>query len=130
MTLPATDMLRIGFIGAGFIANFHLESLIAVRNVRVAGVFGPRSERREALAARAEALGLGPCRAYDSIDAMLVSGEIDAVWVLAPNYTRLETMRAIRDLVKAGKAGALRAIACEKPLARTLAEAKEMLALV
>jgi predicted dehydrogenase len=54
---------------------------------------------------------------------------VDALWLLAPNSTRVETMRTIRDLVKAGKAGALRAVACEKPLARTLAEAKEMLAL-
>lgn len=130
MTFPAVEVLRIGFVGAGFIANFHLESLIAVRNVRVAGVFAPRPERREDLAARAEALGLGPCRAYDSIEAMLASGEIDALWLLSPNYARLETMLTIRDLVKSGKAGALRAIACEKPLARTLSEAKEVLALV
>jgi predicted dehydrogenase len=39
-------------------------------------------------------------------------------------------MRTIRDLVKAGRGGALKAIACEKPLARTLREAREMLALV
>jgi len=130
MTFPSRDALRIGFVGAGFIANFHLEALVAVRNVQVAGIFSPRAEPREAAAAKAEALGLGPCRAFGSIEAMLASGEVDALWLLAPNSTRVETMRTLRDLVKAGKAGALRAIACEKPLARTLAEAKEMLALV
>ena len=35
MTLPSLDVLRIGFVGAGFMANFHLEALVAVRNVRV-----------------------------------------------------------------------------------------------
>ncbi|TFI57329.1 Gfo/Idh/MocA family oxidoreductase [Sphingomonas parva] len=129
MALPTLDTLRIGFIGAGFIANFHLEALVAVRNVRVAGIFSPRAERREAAAARAEALGLGPCRAFAGLEEMLGSGEIDALWILAPNHARLAAMRTIADLVAAGRAGALRAVACEKPLARTLAEAREMLSL-
>jgi predicted dehydrogenase len=130
MTLPELSVLRIGLVGAGFIATFHLESLVAVRNVQVSAIFAPRAGRREEAAAKAEALGLGPCRVYESVEAMLGSGEVDALWVVAPNFARIETMRAIRDLVKAGKAGSLRAVACEKPLARTLAEAKEMLALV
>ncbi|MFN3387749.1 MAG: Gfo/Idh/MocA family protein [Allosphingosinicella sp.] len=129
MALPPLDCLRIGFVGAGFIANFHLEALVAVRNVRVAGVFSPRAERREAAAAKAEALGLGPCRAFASLEEMLSSGAIDAVWLLGPNHARLETMREIAALAAARRAGALRAIACEKPLARTLAEAREMLRL-
>lgn len=130
MAFSPLNELRIGFVGAGFIAGFHLESLVAVRNVRVAGVFGPTPERRDAVAAKAEALGLGPCLAYESIEAMLGSGEVDALWIVAPNHVRLETMREIRDLAKAGKSGALRAVACEKPLARTLSEAREMLSLV
>src|SRR3954447_20299554 len=118
--------LRIGFVGSGFIAHFHLQSLTGVRNAIVAGVTSPRKERREALAARANELGLGPCRAYDSIAAMLASGEVDAVWLLAPNHVRLETMRAIAVSAPGAK---LRAVACEKPLGRTLAEASEMLRL-
>ena len=129
MTSETLDCLRIGFVGAGFIANFHLESLVGVRNVRVAGIFSPRSARREAAAAKAEQLGLGPCRAFESLEAMLGSGEIDALWILAPNHVRIEAMRTIRELTVAGKAGMLRAVACEKPLARTLAEAREMLKL-
>lgn len=129
MAFPYIQQLRIGFIGAGFIANFHLESLIAVRNVRVAGIYGPSSSRREALAEKAENLGLGPCRSFDSIEAMLGSGEIDALWILTPNHVRLQTMRDIRDLTKSGQSGSLRAVACEKPLARSLGEAREMLSL-
>lgn len=129
MAFPTIEQLRIGFIGAGFIADFHLQSLIAVRNVRVAGVFGPTPSRREALAKKAGDLDLGPCQAFDSIEAMLASGEIDALWIVAPNHVRLQIMREIRDLTKAGKSGPLRAIACEKPLARSLSEAREMLSL-
>lgn len=124
-TLPA---LRIGFVGAGFMANFHLQSLTGVRNAVVAGVFSPRAERRDAFAAKARALELGDCKAYPTLEAMLVSGEIDAVWLCNPNHTRLDTMREIHALTKNGRA-ALRAVACEKPLARTLGEAREMLRL-
>jgi predicted dehydrogenase len=38
-------------------------------------------------------------------------------------------MREIRDLIRAGQGGALRAVASEKPLARSLSEAREMLSL-
>ena len=120
--------LRIGFVGAGFIASFHLDALVSVRNVLVTGVYSPRSQRREALAEKARSLGLGPCRSFDSLEAMLVSGEVDALWICNPNHSRLDTMREIASLVRSGRS-AIRAVACEKPLGRTFAEGKEMLAL-
>jgi len=119
--------LRIGFVGAGFIAHFHLASFEGVRDAVIAGVYSPTPSRCEALAARAAALGLGPCRAYDSLEAMLSSGEIDAVWILAPNDTRLDVMTAIAAAKRAG--APLIGVACEKPLGRTLAEAEAMLRL-
>lgn len=125
---PLLPVLRIGFVGAGFIARFHLQALTGVRNAIVAGVFSPRAERRAAFAAEARALGLGDCVAYESLDAMLTSGVVDAVWIAAPNHTRLATMRAIHAAASSGPT-ALRAVACEKPLARTLGEAREMLRL-
>ena len=121
-----TGTLRIGLIGSGFIAKFHVESLIAVRHVMVTGITSPTAVHREALARRVDELELGPCRAYPSIEAMLVSGEVDAVWILGPNDARLGAMREIHRLAKAGRAK-LVGVACEKPLARTLAEAREML---
>jgi len=120
--------LRIGLIGSGFIANFHLQALVSVRHVSVAGVYSPTAANREALAAKANALELGPCRAFASLEAMLISGEVDAVWIGVPNFARLDTMREIHRLVKAGWAK-LAGVACEKPLGRTLAEAREMLRL-
>ncbi|QTI78435.1 Gfo/Idh/MocA family oxidoreductase [Roseomonas marmotae] len=128
MTQSVLPLLRIGFVGSGFIAHFHLQALVGVRNVAVTGVFSPRAERREAFAARAREMELGDCAAFSSLEAMLESGAVDAVWIAAPNNTRLETMRAIHAAVTSGRSG-LRAVACEKPLARTLAEAREMLRL-
>jgi predicted dehydrogenase len=120
--------LRIGMVGSGFIANFHLQALVNVRHVTVTGIYSPNAAHREALAAKANALELGPCRAFPSLEAMLISGEVDAVWIGVPNFARLETMREIHRLVTSRWAK-LVGVACEKPLGRTLAEAREMLRL-
>ena len=120
--------LRIGLIGSGFIANFHLQALLSVRHVSVTGIFSPTAAHREALAAKANALELGPCRAFASLQAMLLSGEVDAVWIGVPNFARLDTMREIHRLVTA-RWVKLVGVACEKPLGRTLSEAREMLRL-
>jgi predicted dehydrogenase len=120
--------LRIGLIGSGFIANFHLQALLSVRHATVSGVYSPTTANREATAAKANALELGPCRPFPSLEAMLISGDVDAVWIGVPNFVRLDTMREIHRLVKGGWAK-LVGVACEKPLGRTLAEAREMLRL-
>ncbi|MFO7168773.1 MAG: Gfo/Idh/MocA family oxidoreductase [Chloroflexota bacterium] len=129
MTQPnILPTLRIGLQGSGFIANFHLQALRGVRNAQVAGVYSPTQAHREALAAKANELELGPCRAFDSLEDMVASGEVDAIWILGPNDTRVETMRTISRVVREGR-GSVRAVACEKPLARNLAEAREVLRL-
>jgi predicted dehydrogenase len=120
--------LRVGFIGSGFIAGFHLRSFESVRDAIVSGVYSPTPEHREALAQQANEMGLGPCRAFDSAEAMLTSGEVDAVWILGRNDTRLETMGAVHRAV-AEENARLRGVACEKPLARTMPEARKMLRL-
>lgn len=123
-----TAPLRIGFVGAGFIAHFHLTAFEGVRDARIAAVYSPTPARRQALADRANLLDLGPCQAFDSLESMLLSGQIDAVWVLSPNDSRVATFRTIHDAV-VHKGAKLRAVACEKPLARTLGEAMEVLRL-
>ena len=126
--LTELSILRVGLIGSGFIAAFHLQSMVGVRNVSIGGVYSRSVERRTRIAEKARSLGLGQAHAFDSIEAMAMSGEVDALWLLTPNDTRLDIMREIHRLTKAG--APLRAVACEKPLARTFAEAREMLALV
>jgi predicted dehydrogenase len=119
--------LRIGLLGSGFIANFHLQALLGVRDAEVGGVFSPTRAHREALANIANGMGLGPCRAYGSVEELVASEEVDAVWILGPNDTRLDHMRAISRAQEGG--ASLLGVACEKPLARNLAEAREMLRL-
>ncbi|WVT76020.1 Gfo/Idh/MocA family oxidoreductase (plasmid) [Sinorhizobium chiapasense] len=120
--------LRVGFVGSGFIAHFHLKSMIGVRNVEVTGVFSRKPENREKFAEEVAALDLGTCRTHESLEALLTANDVDAIWILSPNYTRLDVMRLLHKAIKEGRSKVF-AVACEKPLARTVAEAREMLSL-
>ncbi len=128
MTGSTRDKLRIGFVGTGFIAHFHLRALVGVRNVDVTGVFSRNPANRERVVQAVAELGLGTCRSHASLQSLLQADDVDAIWILSPNDMRLDVMRAIHAEVTAGRSKVL-AVACEKPLARTIAEAREMLRL-
>lgn len=118
--------LRVGFVGSGLIARFHLAAFETVRDADIVGVFSPTTAHRDAFAALANASGVGPCVAYESLDSLLAAPDLDAVWVLAPNHTRVAVMDQIADAV-VGRRTSVKAVACEKPLARTLPEARHIL---
>jgi predicted dehydrogenase len=128
MEFEPRDKLRIGVIGSGFIAQFHLRSMLGVRNVEVTGVYSRSEEKRQRIVDLAAELGLGRCTSHHSLQAMLRAGDVDAVWILSPNDTRLDVMRIIHAEVTSGRSRAF-AVACEKPLGRTVREAREMLRL-
>ena len=128
MTGLPKQRLRVGFVGSGFIAEFHLKGMLGVRNVDVTGVFSRKAENRARFATRVAELGLGDCTSHDSLESLVNADNVDAIWILSPNYTRLDVMRTIHAEVKAGRSKVI-AVACEKPLARTVAEAREMLRL-
>ena len=56
---------------------------------------------------------------------MVADPAIDALWLCGPNHARIENVEEIVDAIARGK-GELVGIACEKPLARNVAEAKEV----
>jgi predicted dehydrogenase len=60
---------------------------------------------------------------------MIAAPEIDCLWLCAPNHLRLQHMQIICDTVQSGK-GKLIGVACEKPLARNVAEARGMVDMV
>ncbi len=59
---------------------------------------------------------------------MVKDPSIDAIWICGPNHERVANMEAIVSALESG--GELIGIACEKPLARNLAEAKKVRELV
>ncbi len=120
--------LRIGFIGSGFNARFHMQAFTAVRDAEIRGVWSPDAARAGSAAAHARSLDLGETKPYRSIAAMVADPEIDALWLCGPNHARIENVEEIVDTIARGK-GTLRGLACEKPLARNVAEAKQVHAL-
>src|SRR5262249_17444415 len=121
--------LGVGFIGSGFITRFHLQSWVGVRDADVRGIWSPNREHAESTAEFARSLRVGDARAFDSIEAMVAAPEIDCIWMCGPNHMRVDNMERIVDTLARG-AGSLVGIACEKPLARNVAEAKRMVELV
>ena len=122
------NRLGIGFIGGGFIARFHIKSLIGVRDTDVIGVVSKPRDTAEAAAIFAREIGVGEAKAYDSITDMVADKNIHALWICTPNFTRIEVMEEIVHAIETGK-GELIGVTCEKPLGRNVAEAQRMLEL-
>jgi predicted dehydrogenase len=121
--------LGVGFIGSGFVTRFHIQSWAGVRDADVLGVYSPNREHAESTANFARELRVGDARAFNSIEEMIAAPEIDCLWLCAPNHLRLHHMQTICDMVQSGK-GKLVGVACEKPLARNVAEARRMVEMV
>ncbi|HOE66391.1 MAG TPA: Gfo/Idh/MocA family oxidoreductase [Candidatus Hydrogenedentes bacterium] len=115
--------MKLGFIGAGFIAKFQASALRFVRGADLGGVCALKGA--EELSAYAKQNALGDCVVYPSIRELC--HHVDAVAVFAPNFARLDIVGQIVDAVKAG--APLKGIICEKPLGRTVAEARQLVQL-
>ena len=120
--------LGIGIIGSGFNAQFHLRAFQQVRDCEVLGVWSPNARNAASTARMARELDLGDTAAHKSIKAMVADPNIHAIWLCGPNHARIENVEEIVHTIERGR-GELIGLACEKPLARNVAEAKEVAAL-
>lgn len=122
--------LGVGILGAGFIGNFHVRAWQGVRDGDIVAVCSRTLTKAKELAKTAAETGVGTdVASYTDVVDLVRDPRVDAIWVLTPNYTRLEVIRAITDEVIQGRAE-LTAIAIEKPLGRTVTEATEVLEMV
>jgi len=71
----------VGFVGAGYIARRHVETLNAFEDVSVVGIADPAVERAQELAALADG-----ARAHPSMDDLIDSGDIDALYICVPPF--------------------------------------------
>jgi predicted dehydrogenase len=117
--------LRLGLVGAGFIARFQVQALAQMRGVAVTGITSRTRSHAEAVAALAHDLGVGSPTVYSSITAM--APHVDAIAIYAPNYLRVAMVEEIVAAVQTG--AALQGVICEKPLGRTVAEARRLVEL-
>jgi predicted dehydrogenase len=116
------QVLKLGVVGAGFVAKFHARALMQVRNVEIAGVTSRTAASAEQLAAMVRENGLGEGVVYSSIAEM--ANHVDAIAIYAPNFARVEIVEQIVDAVKSD--AELKGVICEKPLARNVKEARRM----
>jgi myo-inositol 2-dehydrogenase/D-chiro-inositol 1-dehydrogenase len=104
--------VRIGFVGAGGIANAHMNALQAIDDVQVAAVADIDRDRAESAAARFVG------RAYSDYREMLESESLDALYVCVPPYAHEEQeILAVRKGIH---------LFVEKPVAVTLDKAREV----
>jgi predicted dehydrogenase len=121
--------LRVGFVGSGFNTRFHIQGWRGVRDAEVTGVWSPNAVNAASAARLARDLDVGPAKPFKSIAEMVADESVDAIWLCGPNHARVQNVEEIVDTVKRGK-GSLKGIACEKPLARNVAEAQQIAKLV
>ena len=121
--------LGVGIVGSGFIARFHVLGWQSVRGADIAAICSRNAETAEELATLVRRLGVGDPRIYADTAELARDPRVDAVWICSPNSLRVEQVGAIAGEVTAGRAE-LVGVACEKPLARNLAEAREVVRLV
>ena len=123
------ERLGVGFVGAGFIARFHIQSWIGVRDADITAICDCSSTSALEAQKLCEKLNVGKPRVYTEISKMVQDPEVDAVWIAVPNFARVQILEKIAEEVLSKRAK-LVGVACEKPLARNVTEAKKMLALV
>ncbi len=115
--------MRIGFVGAGFVARFQAVAMQQVRGVEIAGVLGRSGAQKFSAWCRQHRMG--EAKVFDTIAEMAM--QVDAFAIYAPNYARVEVMESIAAAVRAG--ARLHGVIVEKPLGRNMQEASRMVAL-
>lgn len=104
--------LRAGVIGLGFIGEVHVRALRAA-GATLVGVADATPERSRASAER-----LGAVWGTNDSQALVTAPDIDVVHICTPNHLHAPLARLA---IAAGKH-----VVCEKPLATTLADAREL----
>lgn len=105
--------LRVGVVGLGYAGEQHLKNFARIPGVEAVGLAGLEEERLRALGER---YGVGTL--YKSWEELVARDDLDIVSIGAPNH--LHAPIAVAAL----EGG--RHVLCEKPLARTGAEAAEI----
>lgn len=115
LTAQGDRPLRVAIAGTGMMARVHARAALVSGAVLV-GVSSSTPER-----ARQAAAEMGAARAYPDSAGLTGDPEVDVVHIVTPNHLHAELARAA---LRAGKH-----VVCEKPLATTLADARDMQAL-
>ncbi|MCL5986124.1 MAG: Gfo/Idh/MocA family oxidoreductase [Actinobacteria bacterium] len=120
-------MLKVGIVGFGNMGALHLNNYLTNYNCKVIALCDLEDERisgekffsENIKTSNITKLNFGSFRKYNDIDAIINDKDIDIIDICLPAYLNAEVA------IKAMKAG--KHVICEKPMANTLKEAKQML---
>jgi predicted dehydrogenase/nucleoside-diphosphate-sugar epimerase len=107
---------RVAFLGAGYIADWHAQSIAAVSDVELVAVCDFVLPKAQAIAGK-----FGVPKAYASVEAMLAEEKLDAVHVLLPPDRHFA---AARTLLEAGVD-----VFLEKPMCDRAADCESLVSL-
>ena len=107
--------MNAALVGTGFIGPVHVEALRRLGH-DVVGVLGSTPDR-----AKATTAAIGISRIYSSYDDLLADRDVQVVHITSPNRHHFEQCK---QAIAAGKH-----VVCEKPLAMTTAETRELVTL-
>ena len=111
--MSVTGPIRAAVVGGGAFGECHLKTFSAMPHVEVSGLYTLERDRGEALCHRYG----GHC--YKSLKELAFDPTIDLVSIATPENTHYEPFKLLAERNKA--------VYVEKPLATSLAEAREML---
>lgn len=106
-------MYRVGLIGCGTIGSVHAAGYLRMQDVELAGIVEVRETHGREMAARFQTTW------YPTFEALLKATQVDVIDVCVPTYLHRGYVEAA---AKAGKH-----VICEKPIARSLEDAKAMI---
>ncbi len=110
-------MINVGFIGAGRISDLHARAYRHNERARIAAIADPNDDNRDQ---RGDAWGVSSSKRYRDASELLADESIDMVEILVPHHLHLSVTVAA---LESGKA-----VSLQKPMALTVAEADEMIA--
>lgn len=108
-------MVGVGILGSGFISEAYADALTDVRQADLVAVYSRTEERAEHFAGR----WAPNASVHTEMDALCADPRVDLVVIALPNELHLDAVRAAARHAKG--------VICTKPLARTGAEAAEIL---
>jgi predicted dehydrogenase len=111
-----TKTIKTAIIGTGFMGRVHLEALRRVEGVEVAAIAGRNLDAAQRLGA-----GFSVATITGDFEEVLRDPAIDAVHICTPNALHFSMAKRALEASKN--------VLCEKPLATTVAEAEELVAL-
>src|SRR6202795_4762438 len=109
------ERVRLGVVGVGNIASLNVAGYLEHERCDLIALCDTRADVLERRASE-----WNVPRVYTDLDAMLADDEIDAVEILSPTHLHKD------HVIAAARAG--KHVSCQKPMANTVADCREMLA--